>query len=86
MSLQSQFKPMRTGTYIAPYALDNNLHLLHFPMDEILFLFNFFSKCLRFWYQKMSHIFLITRKKFNGQKVFPWEDSSENVTRSGYHN
>ena len=34
-----------------------------------------------FWYQKMSHFFLITHKKFYGQKVFPWEDSSENVTK-----
>ena len=29
----------------------------------------------------MSHIFLITHKKFYGQKVFPWEDTSENVTK-----
>ena len=34
----------------------------------------------------MSHIFLITHKKFYGQKVFPWEDSSENVTSYGIHN
>ena len=28
----------------------------------------------------MPHIFLITHKKFYGQKVLPWEVSSENVT------
>ena len=31
----------------------------------------------------MSHIFLITTKKFYGLYVFPWEDSSENVTSYG---
>ena len=31
----------------------------------------------------MSHILLITLKKFYGQKVFPWEGSSENVTSYG---
>ena len=34
----------------------------------------------------MSHIFLITHKKFYGQKIFPWEDSSENVSSYGNHN
>ena len=34
----------------------------------------------------MSHNFLIMHKKFYGQKVFPWEDSSENVTSYGNHN
>ena len=34
----------------------------------------------------MSHIFLITHEKLYGQKVFPWEDSSENVTSYGNHN
>ena len=34
----------------------------------------------------MSYIFLITHEKFYGQKVFPWKDSSENVTRYRNHN
>ena len=34
----------------------------------------------------MSHIFLITNEKFYGQKVFPWEDRSENMTSYGNHN
>ena len=34
----------------------------------------------------MFHIFLITYEQFYGQKVFPWEDSSENVTSYGNHN
>ena len=47
------------------------------------YFFNFFLNFLKFWYQKMSHIFLITREKFYDQKVFPWEDSIENVTSYG---
>ena len=34
----------------------------------------------------MSHIFLIIHEKCHDQKVFPWEDSSENVTSYGNHN
>ena len=34
----------------------------------------------------MSHIFLITHKKFYGLNVFPLEDTSENVTSYGNHN
>ena len=34
----------------------------------------------------MSLIFLITHKKFYGQKVFPKEYSSENVTFYSNHN
>ena len=50
------------------------------------YFYNFFSNLLRFWYWNMSHIFLITHKKFYDQKVFPREDSSENVTCYGNHN
>ena len=52
-------------------------------VNTTIFVFNFFWNFLRFWYQKISHIFLITHEKFDGQKVFPWEDSSENVTSYG---
>ena len=48
------------------------------------YFFNFFSNFLRFWYQKMSHIFLITHGKSYGQKVFTWNDSVENVTKLHY--
>ena len=36
----------------------------------------------------MSNIFffIITHEKFYGQKVFPWKDSSENVTSYGIGN
>ena len=34
----------------------------------------------------MSHIFLITHKKFYAQNAFPLEDSSENMTSYDNHN
>ena len=34
----------------------------------------------------MSHVFLIAHEKFYGWKIFPWEDSIENVTSYGNHN
>ena len=41
---------------------------------------DFFSNFLRFWYQMMSHMFLITHKKFHGLKVFPWKDTTQKVS------
>ena len=34
----------------------------------------------------MSHVFLITHKKFYGQNVLPWEYNIENVTSYSNHN